>query len=132
MNPSPNPSETSDPPKHPPDLVQVSVHLNETTWKFFKIPSESSVSDLKQLICDSEDLDSSKYRVRIIEENSGITAFRQLTESVLVSNSGILSGSKLSLDKTVKRVVRFVESDEEQDKVVEISTKHKSSTGIFY
>lgn len=132
MNQGINSSEISENPKISHNLIQISVFLNETTWKSFKIPSDSTVSELKQSICDSEDLDSSKYRVRIIEENSGITAFRQLTESVLISKSGILGGSKLSLDKTIKRVVRFVESDEEQDKVVEISTKHKSSTGIFY
>lgn len=136
MNPNRNLSETNKKieliPEDPQKLIQISICFNEATWKSYSVSSELTINQLKHKICESENLDPSKIRIRMIEENSGITAFRQLSESAILSQSGILKSSKLSFDKTVKRVVRFVESDEEQDKVVEISTKHKSSTGILY
>ena len=66
--------------------------------------------------------------MRLIEETSGTTALKQLSESSTVQSS-IPANSKLAFDKIAKRVVRFVESDD--DKVIEISLKAKSSTGIF-
>jgi hypothetical protein len=110
-------------------LIRISVCFNESSWFSLQVPTSFSIFQLKQLICQQQDLTPLKTRLRLIEENSGITAFKVLKESLLIQDS-LKDGSKVALDKQAKRVVRFVESDEEEDKVVEISLKNKGSTGI--
>ena len=107
--------------------IPVLIYFNESYCKPFKLPPTSTISQIKSEICESEDLDASKIRVRLIEETSGTTALKQLSEASSVQSS-IPPNSKLAFDKIAKRVVRFVESDD--DKVIEISLKAKSSTGI--
>ena len=101
-------------------------------WNIFQVSEKITVQELKEIICDRLEIEENKITIRIIDElQFGTTAFRSLSENVTLKNAGIRSGSKISVSKQKKRVVRFVDSDEEeQDKVVEISVKHYNSTGM--
>jgi hypothetical protein len=118
-----------------PDFSPISilVYLNEDSCKSVWVSEKMTIGLLKEFICEQEGIDKHKVAIRIMEENQGgATAFRVLNEDCTVSEAKIKKNSKVSIDKHRRRVVRFVESDEEADKVLEISVKHKNSTGKLY
>jgi hypothetical protein len=92
----------------------------------YLISPKITVQALKHYICSQQDLSSDKTRLRVIEIQAGTIAFRSVNETLTLIEAGITSGCKVSLTKVIKRVVRFVESDEEADKIIEISTKHSN------
>lgn len=110
-------------------LLEIQVCINDSIWKTYQISLKLSVSMLKIYLCDCEDLEAHKVRLRLIEETQGTIAYRALSETCTLESLNLRPGAKISLDKPIKRLVKFVESEDEEDKVVEICVKHKNSTG---
>lgn len=110
-------------------LLDIQVCINDSIWKTYQISAKLSVSRLKNYLCDCEDLETHKVRIRLIEETQGTIAYRALPETCTLETLNLQPGIKISLDKPIKRLVKFVESEDEEDKVVEICVKHKNSTG---
>lgn len=117
-----------------PDFTPIEVLLcdddpgDTVNWEVLHVSSWISVKNFKEYVCEKQGIDSNKVQIRKVDEvQPGIIAFKVLSEGLSLKNAGVASGDKISVAKPKKRVVRFVESDEEADKVLEISVKHYSN-----
>ena len=119
------------------EIIEIFVCKNDPIdnpiWTKYIVSKNISVKALREYLCVKEEIYSDKARLRVIDENqSGTVAFKAISEEFLVRNAGIATGTKVSIANFNKRVVRFVESDEEADCVFEICGKVFNSTCMQY
>ena len=72
-------------------------------WEVLKVSDRVYVKDLKEYICEKQEIDLNKAYLRKIDEvQPGIIAFMALSENSTLKAAGIVEGSKVSLRRSRK------------------------------